>query len=141
MKRRSGSRRGNRPPEDPVFFVDECLGKQVAQALLDAGARVEVHAAHFPKGVDDVDWIPEVSRRGWVILSKDKMVRTRPNEKSVLLSSNARAFILTSGNMTGPTMAETFVKQLRKMVRLARQQQPPFIAMVKQSGVSLYLST
>jgi predicted nuclease of predicted toxin-antitoxin system len=57
--------------ERPTFFVDRCLGKTVAERLRQAGAQIEIHDSHFAQDAADDDWIPEVSRRGWVILTKD----------------------------------------------------------------------
>jgi hypothetical protein len=53
----------------PVFFVDRCLGKAVAVALRTAGVEVHTHDDHFAQTTRDVDWIPEVTARGWVILT------------------------------------------------------------------------
>jgi hypothetical protein len=47
------------PPDEPVFFVDRCLGaRTVPDALRVAGARVEVHADHFADDAPD----PEILR-------------------------------------------------------------------------------
>lgn len=31
-----------------------------------------MHRDHFPEDAADVEWLPEVAARGWVILSKDQ---------------------------------------------------------------------
>jgi hypothetical protein len=49
-----------------TFFLDHQIGRyQVAEALRAAGAVVEVHLDHFPGDTPDMDWLPEVGRRGW----------------------------------------------------------------------------
>jgi len=61
-----------KPASGLVFFIDRSLGrKYVAGALRTAGAKVEVHDDHFPQTTPDVEWLAEVGRRGWVVLSKD----------------------------------------------------------------------
>jgi PIN like domain len=34
----------------------------------------------LPRGINDPDWIPIVGNRGWVIVTSDKRLRTRPLE-------------------------------------------------------------
>lgn len=137
MKRRSGLPQGHSQPEETVFFIDECLGKQVAQALKEAGAKVEVHTDHFDRGTKDTEWIPVVAKNKWIILSKDKHIRTRQLEREAILTNDARAFFLTKGNMTGPDMADTFVKNLNKIKKVVQKKRPPFIATVNKSGVKV----
>jgi hypothetical protein len=50
--------------------------------LRAAGARVEVHIDHFPQDAADADWIPEVGRRGWVLITKDENIRRNPLERA-----------------------------------------------------------
>lgn len=44
---------------------------------------------------DDV-WIPEVARRGWVILTRDRKIQSRVSETAAVVASNARMFAITS---------------------------------------------
>ena len=61
--------------EKPTFFIDRALGrKYVADALRNAGAKVEVHEDHFLPDAPDTEWLPEVSQRGWLILTKDDAI-------------------------------------------------------------------
>jgi hypothetical protein len=45
--------------------------KVIAEKLRDAGATVEIHDHHFPQNALDEDWISEVGKQGWVVLTKD----------------------------------------------------------------------
>jgi hypothetical protein len=123
----------------PVFFVDRSLGKAVGAALRAAGAAVELHDDHFAGAAPDDQWIPEVTNRGWVILTKDKTIRRRPDELQALLTSRARVFTLPSGNLRGDAMAERFVRHLPEMERLALSQPPPFVANLYHDGPQLIL--
>lgn len=74
-----------KPASGLVFFIDRSLGrKYVAEALRTAGATVEVHDDHFPQTTPDVDWLAEVGRRGWVVLSKDERIRRNRIEREAL---------------------------------------------------------
>jgi uncharacterized protein with PIN domain len=61
--------------EELTFFVDRALGKKyIPDILRAAGYRVEVHDDHFDKAASDVDWVPAVASRGWIILTKDEKI-------------------------------------------------------------------
>lgn len=123
-------------PENVVFFVDRSLGKRhVVDALRKLGAMVEVHDDHFATDATDAMWIAEVSRRGWVVLTKDQRIRHRPLERAVVIASGAKLFTLTAGNLSGAEMAAVFVRHFSRMSRLAKGEPPPFIALVSRSRV------
>ncbi len=66
-----------------VFFLDRNLGKYtIAEALRQAGANVEIHDDHFQSDAKDEEWLGEVGRRGWIILTNDKKIRYRSNERA-----------------------------------------------------------
>jgi predicted nuclease of predicted toxin-antitoxin system len=120
------------------FFLDRSLECGVViRALQAAGADVRVHSDYFAHDEDDEVWLPQVARRRWVILTKDKRIRRRPIEKQALLASGARAFVLTSGSLRGEEMADLFVKRLRRMERVARNTNPPFVAAVTRTEVRI----
>jgi hypothetical protein len=61
--------------ESITFFIDRCLGnKLIVETLRGAGLTVEIHDDHFSKNAPDIDWIPEIGQRGWVILTKDARI-------------------------------------------------------------------
>jgi PIN like domain len=65
-----------------TFFLDHQIGRyQVAEMLRAAGAKVEVHLDHFLGDMPDVEWIPEVARRRWVLITKDQNIRRNPLER------------------------------------------------------------
>jgi len=118
-----------------VFFVDRSLGrKHVAQALREAGATVEVHDDHFPQDTPDVDWLLEVGRRGWVVLSKDERIRRNSIERSALETAQVRAFFLTQQDITGVEMADLFKRALSGMIKRTISEPAPFICTISRSG-------
>lgn len=118
----------------PTFYVDRCLGKTVPRELRAAGALVEMHDDHFAQDAVDDHWIPQVSARGWVILTKDKNIRRAGGERETVLLSNARVITLSSGNMRGADMAALFVSRITEMEQLAISHPPPFVAVLGASG-------
>ncbi|MGH3992160.1 MAG: hypothetical protein ACRDSN_06795 [Pseudonocardiaceae bacterium] len=68
--------------DDARFFVDEDLsGLGIALMRLRRDVIVGRRAPAIevvPK--DDPDWIPIVAARGWVVITNDRHIRTRPGE-------------------------------------------------------------
>lgn len=95
---------------------------------------VEVHDEHFDEKCDDVDWLPQVGAKGWIVLTKDKHIRRRPLERHALEAAKVGAFVLTAGIVTGPEMAEAFVKALPRMRAIVASHARPFIAAVHKGG-------
>jgi predicted nuclease of predicted toxin-antitoxin system len=121
--------------EKPTFFIDRALGrKYVADALRNAGAKVEVHEDHFSPDSPDTEWLPEVSQRGWLILTKDDAIGRNILEQVAIASSDAKVFVLSLGNVTGQEMASIFAQALEQMENFAQSNQPPFIAKVYKFG-------
>jgi hypothetical protein len=133
LKRRSAA--SSKSP-DLVFFVDRSLGKhKVSQALRGAGALVEIHDDHFAPDAKDLEWLPAVGARGWVVLTKDDRIRYREHEREALLASGVRAFVLTNRSLSGDEMAAIFVDSLPKMRRITQRQRGAFIAAVTWTSI------
>jgi predicted nuclease of predicted toxin-antitoxin system len=120
---------------EPVFFVDRCLGgKQVPEALRIAGATVEFHDDHFAKEAQDTEWLPEVGKRGWIVLTKDVQIGKRTLEKIAVARAGIKMFVLASKNLSGSDMADAFKQAIKSMQEFARDNSAPFIAKVYRDG-------
>jgi predicted nuclease of predicted toxin-antitoxin system len=118
-----------------TFFIDRCLGsQQIAQVLRNTGILIEIHDDHFAKNAQDVDWLPEVGRRGWVILTKDTNIGKRPLKRIAVANANIKMFTLASQNLAGKDMAEILSSAIGKMKKFAQKYPAPFIAKVYRDG-------
>jgi hypothetical protein len=127
LKKRSGASSTNEPPEPLVVFVDRSLGnKIVAAALRLAGAAVEIHDDHFPTTAPDEDWLHEVGRRRWVVLTKDRGIRYRAPALVAIRASATRMFVLTAGDLQGAEMAAIVVTALPRIARVVGHEPAPF---------------
>lgn len=125
------------PPESgPVFFLDRDYGKRdVADALRALGAVVKLHDEFFDAKTKDVDWLPQVGAKKWVVLTRDKHILTRPLEVVALVRANTHVFILKSRQeLNGAQMAAALVKAYPHMCRLIEKHTPPFLARVTKTG-------
>lgn len=123
---------------DIRFYVDEdtvYLGKALAAVRDDI-----VHPGHtrcpIARGALDPKWLPVVGEHDWLLISRDKRLRTKPVEKLKLIDAGIRAIVLTgSGNMSR-------WDQLRLVMRFWDQiedlttQSGPFVRSLTARGVS-----
>lgn len=130
-----------RLPEKPIFFIDRCLGRNdVRIQLEEAGAILELHDDHFGSEIDDVIWVRDVSKRGWVILTKDKAIRRNSLERQTLIECDAAAFILTAKGLDGKHQGEAFRAALPRMQTLVSKYSRPLLATVSASGIVTIVS-
>jgi PIN like domain len=135
LKRPSAASSGSKLPEALVFFIDRSLGRKiVAQALREVGEIIQIHDDHFAPDAKDEDWLAEVGKRGWIVLTKDDRIRYRVTERSAITSAKVRAFVLSSSQLQGKEMAAAFVKALPQIKRLIANHAPPFIGRVSRNG-------
>lgn len=92
----------------------------------------------FGTGSNDVDWLPPVGTRGWVLITKDKNIRKNPLELRALRQAKVAAFVLTSGNLRGVDQARIILEALPAMLRLLARTPRPFVARITaESSVQL----
>ncbi len=119
----------------PVLYLDRALGRHtVAVALRAAGLTVEIHDDHFPQDAKDVDWLPAVAAKGWVVLTKDAAVARRPMERDAVETAGARVFAFSNANVPASAVAAGFLVAWPKMLALIDGSAGPFIAVVHRDG-------
>ena len=99
--------------------------------------QVEDHLDHFAGDCPDVDWLPVVGERGWVVFSKDKMYRHDSVELKAIIEFKIKIFILTTKNCTGKDFADIFLSHLLDIGRTLKNNPPPFIARVSRNSIAL----
>ena len=118
-----------------VLFLDYNFGgKIVSRALSEAGIAHEIHITHFEMGALDVEWLPEVGRRGWIVITKDKRISRNTLEVEALRNSGVGAFILSSDNLTGPEIADALVAAFPKIEAFVQANAKPFIGKFYKDG-------
>jgi hypothetical protein len=123
------------PDAEVVYFVDRCLGEYVVpDALRKAGARIELHSAHFSPDAPDTEILAFLGTRDWVFLSKDTRVRRRKAELEALSDAKVAAFIVTSGNASGEALASALTDALQRMTKLCATHARPIIGAVSLTG-------
>lgn len=108
--------------------------RHVPDVLRAAGHLVHLQREEFNPGTLDVDWLPHVGARKWLLITKDENIRKRPIEVRALIGAKVKAFVLTAaGELTGADQGALIGKALPRIERLSKRR-PPFIANITASG-------
>lgn len=122
------------PPDDrlgaaaaaPTLFIDRDLwSRKLDETLTAAGIPFVAHRSLFAPDAADVDWIAEVGRRGWVVLTRDQNIGRRPNEVAAVREAGIHLFALTSGNLSAAETAQLVVRAWPAIQRAVAANTPP----------------
>lgn len=65
-----------------TFFFDNHHPTAIVTELRERGVDAyNLRDVYFDQGVDDTEWIPEIARLGWVLITGDHHIRTKKTEK------------------------------------------------------------
>ncbi len=118
-----------------TFFLDHQIGRyQVAAILRASGAKVEVHLDHFAGDAPDIEWIPEVARRNWVLITKDQHIRRNPLEREAYRAAKLRGFVATGKDMNAQELGDLLVRCLPGMVRRTAGKLGPSLYAISRGG-------
>lgn len=114
-----------------TFFIDRDLGAKKFPAILkQAGIDVEIHNDHFAPDSPDEEWLPQVAKKGWYVLSNDKGILKGEVQRSAVMTSGVGLFILVGGHVKAEEIAKNFVNTISKVLEFAADLERPFIAKV-----------
>jgi hypothetical protein len=133
-------RRRNPPPSDaPEFFSDRGLGIRVVEALRAEGWTIHAMREVYPSSDRsrstrflDENWIPEVTERGLVILSKDGF--RYDHERQAIAECGGRVFMIPNANLRTEYMVERFAAQ-RESIFACCAEPGPFLYSVHPTSL------
>ena len=108
--------------------------RELADALHKRGRLVHMHNQVFPDRTPDRVWIPEVAKRGWIILTRDKRLQTRHIEWMAFLRAKARVLWFKGDRASDVEIMEGFLLALPKVDRLVGLLKPPYIIKITPAG-------
>lgn len=118
-----------------MIFIDRSIPKSVAQALKSVRSDVIWLEDVFPHDTPDPTWLAEAGQKGWLVITRDKKIRTRPGERAAIAAAGVGCFVLTQKK--DPTKWE-YVKLLAltmdEMERIFDETPKPFIFEVNANG-------
>lgn len=120
-----------------MIFIDRSIPKSVADSLKAVRDEDDVRwledlYAHDKK---DDEWLADAGKEGWLVLTRDKKIRTRPGERHSIIQHGVGCFIF--GQKKDPTRWEYYKLlggALDEMERLYASTPRPFIFLVARDG-------
>ena len=138
-KKKSATRSGTSlESHNYTFFLDRALESYALRdALIALGLRVEMHNYHFDADAPDIDWLPVVAKRGWVILTKDQYNWL---ERQAIRNANGRAFLLVQGSLPGDEQVSIICKAVPNILQILDTTSAPFVAKIHRSSTIVLAS-
>lgn len=125
----------------PVYFTDEnTLG--LGKLLRRLGRQDVLYPGHeklpeIARGTDDLEWLPLVGARGYVVLSRDRRIRSRPAELRAYYEHGVRSVWIGAKQDLGPhQQLDLFLQHEARLVREITKLGPgPWAIALSPSGV------
>lgn len=130
--------------DDVKYVVDEnllSLGNGMVAVRRDTArfSRPPVEEL-LPRGITDPEWIPIVGDRGWVIITNDKRLRTRPVEAELAITHKLKVVHLHGNVGTKPAwdqMVRIATRWSSIQNHVERTPAGPWWFSVRSSGVAV----
>jgi hypothetical protein len=122
-----------------VIVLDEniCF-PELQKAMRDANAPCELLTDHFPRGTPDVEWLPQIGQRNWILLSKDLAIGVDSLEYLALTNAKLGAFFIRSREMPKKEIITCVLKALPKMLQIMRTQERPYLYKIYKDGSIIF---
>jgi hypothetical protein len=118
-----------------VTFIDRSVPRGVADAVKRIRDDVLWLEDEFSHDVSDREWLAAAGERGWLVITHDRKVRTRPGERRAIMEHGVGCFILTyKQDLKKEEIAALITENLDEMERRFEETPRPFIYTVSKSG-------
>ncbi len=118
-----------------MIFIDASLPKTLADELKKVREDVLFKHDVFLPGTDDPIWLKRVGVEGWLAITRDWHIRTRPGERAAIMENGVGCFILThQDGLPTPEVVRVVFDYLPEMERKFHSTPRPFIYTVTKNG-------
>lgn len=123
------------PDSRPVIVLDMTFSSAKLGEFLSKFPewRVELLGKHFAHNCPDHVWIPDVAKRGWIIISADKAIRRSPEVCDAVQASHAKVFFMGRGGHRGEDYMAILGAARHRILRIAKNNAGPFFARIHQT--------
>jgi hypothetical protein len=118
-----------------VIFVNGSMPRIVADELRKLGKDAKAKIELFPQDAKDTVWLRAVGVHGWLGITRDAKIRTRPAERQAIIDHRAGCFILTYKNdLSRAEIVQLVLDNIEEMEEKFRTTSRPFIYTVTGDG-------
>jgi hypothetical protein len=109
-----------------TFFFDNTFPPQLVKILKILAVDARHLQDDFPPDTPDVDWLPEVGRKGWIVITGDRRISKKPPERKALEEANVIAVFMAKGFTSKQIfdLVSTFIKWWPDMERAVGRVKP-----------------
>jgi hypothetical protein len=102
-----------------VIFIDRSIPRSVARAFQLVRDDIRWLEDEFAHDVPDTTWLRRCGEEGWLVISRDKRIRTRPAEHRAIVEWAVGTFVITVGeNLSRWQILQLLAVHLDEMERL-----------------------
>jgi hypothetical protein len=118
--------RSRQPPEEFGFLVDRSLGLHVVPSRLRAaGLQIvtlaDIYGEQAAQAARDEEWLQLAGERDLVVLTNDRAIRRRTDERATVERFGVRVFCVAGSPMTGEETAERLLTNRHRIVQRSRR--------------------
>lgn len=115
-----------------MIFVDASVPRSVADEVRRVRPDACWLADLFLLDVKDTEWLQRAGEEGWLVITHDKKIKTRPGERRAIIEHGVGCFILAyRKNLRKPEIAKMVLGALEDLFRNTPR---PFIYTMTQNG-------
>ena len=129
------TKKARQPPTK--FIFDENISVHIVAGMREFGENVQHLTEHFAQGTADEDWLVEVGKRGWFLVTRDRKIRRRPAQLDALRRNAVGAFFLGGKDLDRCRQITQLVRAWPRIKQHAQREVRPFAFNVNQSGTKL----
>jgi hypothetical protein len=85
----------------------------LGETLTKIGAPFIPHHEKFKPACADEEWLEAAGKQGWIVLTRDKNIRRKPNELRAFQEYGVIGFVFTSGDASAADTAELVTAVIR----------------------------
>lgn len=118
-----------------MIFIDRSVPRGVADAVKRMRDDILWLEDEFPHDVPDEAWLARAGSEGWLVITHDRKVRTRPGERRAIMEHGVGCFILTyKQDLKKEEILALISSNLEEMERRFEETPRPFIYTVSKNG-------
>lgn len=128
---------------DPIRYLADENAIGLAKVLIREHGRTDVRHVgqaelpEIPRGTPDLQWLAWAGQRGWIVLTRDRRIRTRPAELRAFREHGVRVvWIGGKRDHSARDLAALFLKHEQRLQRVATKLGTgPWVVNLTPSGV------
>ncbi len=105
----------------------------MTEALRALGLEVHLSRDIYPPLTPDIDWLPEVASKGWIILTKDAKISGWVLEVDAIRSAGAHVLVL-GGTLNRTQLRDAVLAALPRIARALARRNEPLVRRITPDG-------